>query len=94
MTDYEKDIIFIKKRKGFIKYALQYNYKVYPIYIFNEHKMFYTMKSFEKIRLFLNKFKIPAVLFISKYIVFPFRVNIWVAVAKRIFSSLIFIDFN
>lgn len=45
--------------------------------------MFYTMNSFEKIRLFLNRFKVPTVLYISKFLIFPYRVNLCIAVANR-----------
>jgi hypothetical protein len=72
LTDYNSEKIFIKERKGFIKYALKYGYKVHPIYCFNENRLFYTITSFEALRLFLNKFKIPAVIAIgAKYLLFP-----------------------
>lgn len=29
--------VFIKSRKGFIKYAMRYGYKVYPTFIFGEN---------------------------------------------------------
>jgi len=71
ITEYGKDRIFIKERKGFIKYALEFGYKIYPSYTFNENKIFFTFNWFEKFRLFLNKIKIPGTIFYSKYLFFP-----------------------
>lgn len=71
ITSYSKDKVYIKNRKGFIKYALEYGYRVYPSYTFNENRIFYTITAFEKFRLFLNKFKIPGTFFFSKYFIFP-----------------------
>ena len=55
--------VFIKQRKGFIKYALQQNYTIYPVLSLSEHRFFSTFPYLLKFRLWLNKFKIPAVLF-------------------------------
>ena len=38
--------VFIKDRKGFIKYALEYNYGIYPVLAVNEHKYFSTFRYF------------------------------------------------
>ena len=37
LTNNDKEQIYIKNRKGFIKYALQNNYTVYPTYNFGEN---------------------------------------------------------
>lgn len=55
--------VYIKDRKGFIKYALQHNYTIYPVLTYNEHKAFWTFDYFNKIRLAINRLKVPAVLF-------------------------------
>lgn len=34
--------IYIKERKGFIKYALKYGYAIRPTLVYNEHKAFWT----------------------------------------------------
>ena len=65
---YGVDSVYIKERKGFIKYALQYGYRVHPCYTFGECDTFVTFTPFRKLRLFLNTFKFPAVLFIGSYI--------------------------
>ena len=57
--------------KGFIKYALQYNYKIIPAYTFGEEQSFYTFPYFLELRLLINKLKLPCVFFFSKYIIFP-----------------------
>lgn len=65
LTNYNADRLFIKERKGFIKYSLEYGYKVHPVFCFNENRLYRTLNIFEDLRLFLNKFKIPGVLCIG-----------------------------
>jgi len=59
--------VYIKKRKGFIKFALRYGYKLVPVLLLGENQVFNTFDYLTKFRLFLNKLKIPGVLFWSKY---------------------------
>lgn len=40
ITSYGVDRAFIKNRKGFIKYALEYGYTVHPCYCFGENKIY------------------------------------------------------
>jgi hypothetical protein len=90
LTNYDKDRIFIKERKGFIKYALEYGYKVYPCYTFNENKIFYTFNYCEKFRLFLNKYKIPATLFYGNYGILPnCDIDLFTVIGKPINLPLI-----
>jgi hypothetical protein len=70
-TNHTKDRAFIKNRIGFIKYALQNGYKIYPMYTFNENKTYYTFNFFESLRLVLTKLKIPGCIFIGKYLIYP-----------------------
>ena len=70
ITDIDEERIFIKKRKGFIKYAIEYGYKVYPAYVFNEHKCFHTFGKLLNFRLWLNKFKMIGVFYFSWYLGF------------------------
>ncbi len=90
LTEYNRDRVFINSRKGFIKYAIEYGYKIHPVYTFNENKLFYTVNWFEKLRLFLNKFKIPGTIFYSKYFMFPnHNFHILTAVGEGIQMPLI-----
>jgi hypothetical protein len=85
ITDFNKNKIYIKKRLGFIKYALDFGYSVQPCYAFNENKLFYNITYFEKFRLFLNKIKFPGVIFCSKLGFFPHNdIDITVVVGKKI----------
>ncbi|KAF4041799.1 Diacylglycerol acyltransferase domain-containing protein [Phytophthora infestans] len=58
-----KHRVYIKKRFGFIKLALQYGYKVHPVYTFGEEYAYHTFPYLLKLRLKLNEFKIPGVFF-------------------------------
>ena len=71
ISDHRRDRVFINDRKGFIKYALEYGYKLHPCYTFNENKAYFTFNGFEKLRLWVNKFKFPAAIFMGKYWIFP-----------------------
>jgi len=57
-----KDSTCILKRKGFIKYALQYGYKVYPVYTFGESSTYHTFTGCLKFRLWLCQFGVPTAL--------------------------------
>ncbi|ETK82991.1 hypothetical protein F441_11958 [Phytophthora nicotianae CJ01A1] len=58
-----KHRVYIKKRFGFIKLALQHGYKVHPVYTFGEEYAYHTFPYLLNFRLKLNEFKIPGVLF-------------------------------
>lgn len=73
-----------KEHKGFIKYAMQYDYKIRPVFVFNENKAYNTIDKFYKFRLFLNKLKMGGTLFYSKYIL-PIPnpdINLEIVIAK------------
>ncbi|KAL4457002.1 hypothetical protein ABPG74_014640 [Tetrahymena malaccensis] len=69
LTSQKKDRVYIKHRKGFIKYGLKYGYKIYPMYSFNENKLFNTLDdTLLNFRLYLNKLKLVTAIFYSKYL--------------------------
>jgi hypothetical protein len=77
--------VFIKKRKGFIKMALRYGYKVAPVLCLGENNTLNTIDHLLSLRLFLASIKIPAILPYSRFGVFPnFDVDITVIVGKPI----------
>ncbi len=66
--------MYIRNRKGFIKYCLQYGYTIVPTYVFGERLTFWNPPGFEKLKLRLNNFGLPAVFPIGQWypIVLPF----------------------
>jgi len=85
LTQHSRERVFIKERKGFIKYCLQYGYRIHPCYSFNENKIYYTFPYFERLRLFFNKLKIPGVIFYSKFLFFPnYDLDLFVVIGKSI----------
>ncbi|GMH73989.1 hypothetical protein TrST_g6649 [Triparma strigata] len=63
---------FVMKRKGFVKYALQFGYKLRPCFSFGEEKTYYTLNAFEKLRMkLLANNNMPPVIFLGKYGVLP-----------------------
>jgi len=71
LTHNEKDRVFIKNRKGFIKYALRHGYNVHPVYTFGENKTYNSLNNFDKFCLFINKLKLPKLLFWGKFWLLP-----------------------
>ncbi len=63
--------LYLSKRKGFIKYALQYGYNVQPVYVFGEEQTFWTVKTYPTLMLWLNRFHIPGVLFYGRFLFLP-----------------------
>jgi len=62
-----RDRIWIKKRKGFLKYALQHGYSLSPAYVFGERATFINLQGFWKFRHWLNKYGIPGVFPFGKW---------------------------
>ena len=50
---------------------MKHGYTVHPAYTFGENDAYYTINIFEKFRLFLNKYKIPFIFFLGKYLLLP-----------------------
>ena len=68
LTSRHHERVYIRHRKGFIKYALKYGYTVFPVYTFNETRLYYTLDSCLNFRLWLNKFKMIGIAFFSPYL--------------------------
>eukprot|EP00929_Paragymnodinium_shiwhaense_P027594 TRINITY_DN16169_c0_g1_i3.p1 TRINITY_DN16169_c0_g1~~TRINITY_DN16169_c0_g1_i3.p1 ORF type:complete len:336 (+),score=71.35 TRINITY_DN16169_c0_g1_i3:256-1263(+) len=60
---YGKDATVLKKRKGFIKYCLQFGYRVHPVYTFGESETFHTFTGLKKLRTKVSEQNIPMVAF-------------------------------
>lgn len=58
-----KHRLYLKKRFGFIKIALQHGYNVHPVYTFGEEYTYHAFPYLQWFRLQLNRFKIPGTLF-------------------------------
>jgi hypothetical protein len=78
--------VYIKKRKGFIKYGMENNYSIYPTICMQEHQAFWTFDYLKSFRLWLNKFKLPAILFFNPKTLFflPPQVDFCAIVGKKI----------
>jgi 2-acylglycerol O-acyltransferase 2 len=66
--------LYIKERKGFIKYALQYGYKIMPGYVFGEERGYWQLHTgiFDmNFWLNLNKYSIPTIAAIGKFGLLP-----------------------
>ena len=62
LTSGDHDRVYIKKRMGFIKLALQYGYSIVPVYSFGENATYVNVQGAWNTRLKLNSFGIPAIL--------------------------------
>jgi Diacylglycerol acyltransferase. len=61
LTNIHQDRVYIRKRMGFIKLALQHGYDVVPVYCFGENQTYWNMQGAWKIRLWLNSLGIPSI---------------------------------
>lgn len=74
---YGKYLMFAKDtsgrpRAGFIKYCLLNGYSIRPVYTFGEERCYWAFTPLLWLRLLINKFKIPAVLFLGQFGILPF----------------------
>lgn len=58
-----RDCTVLRKRKGFIKYCLQYGYRLHPVYTFGECETFHTFTGLEWLRMKVSESNIPMVMF-------------------------------
>lgn len=61
LFEYNKHEISISYRAGFIKYSLQYNYSIYPIYSFGEELTYHSV-NFKSALSITKKYHIPMIL--------------------------------
>ena len=61
ITCWEKDRVFIKKRIGFVKLAVQNGYNLVPVYAFGENQTYSNVQGMWKLRLWLNGMGVPAI---------------------------------
>jgi len=57
------DIVYLSTKKGFIKYCLQFGYRLHPVYTFGECDTYHTFTGFKNTRLSLAKNNVPALAF-------------------------------
>jgi 2-acylglycerol O-acyltransferase 2 len=67
ITTQSANRVYLKKRKGFVKYALQSGYALIPSFVFGENQTYYNFQGFWSLRFTLNSFGIPAVAPIGKW---------------------------
>lgn len=60
---YNKETIALSDRKGFIKYCLQYGYRLHPCYTFGESETYYTFSWLRSHRMEIAKQNVPALAF-------------------------------
>mmetsp|Transcript_8120 Transcript_8120/g.19960 ORF Transcript_8120/g.19960 Transcript_8120/m.19960 type:complete len:342 (+) Transcript_8120:149-1174(+) len=63
-----KDRVYIKKRVGFVKLALQHGYNVVPVYTFGENNTYSNVQGLWKFRLWLNSLGFPAIVVFGSWL--------------------------
>jgi len=63
--EYRKERTVVRKRKGFIKYCLQFGYRLHPVYTFGESETYYTFTGLRGLRQWLSQYNIPMVAFLG-----------------------------
>eukprot|EP01083_Nonionella_stella_P153933 495247_1 len=69
LYEFGKYRIFLKERKGFIKYALRYGYNVFPVFSFGEERVTKCLPLFDSLKCFLAKLRFPPIVPLNP---FPF----------------------
>ena len=62
-----KDRVYLKKRKGFVKYALQYGYSLTPVYTFGECNLYWNLQGCWGLRHWMNAQKVPAIVCFGRW---------------------------
>ncbi|CAE8618608.1 unnamed protein product [Polarella glacialis] len=58
-----KDCTVVQNRKGFVKYCLQFGYRLHPVYTFGESETYHTFAGLRKLRMWIAGHNVPMVLF-------------------------------
>lgn len=61
--EYGKDVCVVRDKKGFIKYCLQFGYRLHPVYTFGECETYHTFRGLKKWRMKVAKQNVPALAF-------------------------------
>eukprot|EP00483_Globobulimina_turgida_P006580 UN06590 len=97
LFSYGENVIYIKQRKGFIKYCLKYGYELWPSYVFGECESYKnifatsTNSWIGKLKQWLNQKKVPTVFPIGPYWYSPFLPRSDIGL-HAIFSANIYSD--
>ena len=57
--------VYLRRRKGFVKFALQHGYSLHPVYTFGEERTYWALTALRAPRLALNRLRLPGVLFLG-----------------------------
>jgi len=60
--EHGKERTFVRQRKGFVKYCLEFGYRLHPVWTFGEAETYHAFKGLQGLRLKLNKYNVPALL--------------------------------
>lgn len=74
---YGKHVAFIRRRKGFIAYALRHGYTVYPAYTFGEERTYSALRAFARARAWLAARRVPGILMLGwRCTIMPYPVRL------------------
>jgi len=60
---FRKECCVVRRRKGFVKYCLQYGYRLHPVYTFGESETYHTFTGLRALRMAISENNVPMVMF-------------------------------
>jgi len=89
--DTNSELVYIKRRRGFIRLAISSGRDLVPVFSFGESRTFTSVKAFRSIREAISRrFRVSLQLFHGRWFtLIPYRVPIYVVVGKPLDVSLI-----